>query len=101
MANALVISTAAAADLVSAINWHEGQEAGLGESFIRAFRACADGIVRQPDMHPVVRGKIRRALVRRFPYQVFYRAEESRVVVLTVFHSSLNPTRLQRRLRGS
>jgi plasmid stabilization system protein ParE len=38
-----------------------------------------------------VYGEVRRALVSRFPYAVFYRIEMNRIVVLTVLHSARDP----------
>jgi plasmid stabilization system protein ParE len=42
-------------------------------------------------MHAVVFAGIRKAVVPRFPYCIFYRAEATRVHVIAVFHSSRNP----------
>ena len=71
--------------------WYEGQREGLGDE----FRSCVDvamaEIAREPLMWPRVRGDVRRRMTRRFPYAVLYLAEEDRVEVLAVFHSSRNP----------
>jgi hypothetical protein len=34
---------------------------------------------------------VRRALLRRFPFGVFYRAEPSRIVVIGILHGSRDP----------
>jgi plasmid stabilization system protein ParE len=36
-------------------------------------------------------GEVRRAVVSRFPYAVFYRIEPKRVVVLAVLHMARDP----------
>jgi len=38
-----------------------------------------------------VHGEVRRAVVSRFPYAVFYRVEPKRVVVLAVLHMAGDP----------
>lgn len=38
-----------------------------------------------------VRGNVRRAIVTRFPYAVFYQVEPKRVVVLAVIHTARDP----------
>jgi plasmid stabilization system protein ParE len=43
-------------------------------------------------MHSVVFADIRKAVVVRFPYCVFYRAEPTRVQVISVFHTSRDPS---------
>jgi len=44
-------------------------------------------ISENPDRHPPVYREIRRAIVRPFPYAIFYRIRDERVVVLAVFHN--------------
>jgi plasmid stabilization system protein ParE len=39
----------------------------------------------------VVRADIRRVVARRFPYAVYYRRREDRIVVLAVFHGRRHP----------
>jgi plasmid stabilization system protein ParE len=41
--------------------------------------------------------EVRRAVVRRFPYAVFYKIEPQQVVVLAVFHSRRDPKSWQAR----
>ena len=43
-------------------------------------------------MHAAVFADVRKAVVARFPYTVFYRAEATRVQVLAVFHSRRDPS---------
>jgi plasmid stabilization system protein ParE len=40
----------------------------------------------------------RRALVRKFPYSIFYIIEEDTIFVIGVFHSKRNPNNWQDRL---
>ena len=43
--------------------------------------ACVQGIVRSPEGHKTVYANYRRALVRRFPYAVFYEYGDGAVTV--------------------
>jgi plasmid stabilization system protein ParE len=74
-----------------AYDWYEGQRPGLGEDFAEQVQRVLDRIVAMPQMHAVVLGEVRKAVVARFPYCVFYREESSCVRVLSVFHSSRDP----------
>jgi plasmid stabilization system protein ParE len=40
---------------------------------------------------------LRRTLIRRFPYQIFFILEKNRIVVLAVFHTKRRPKRWQAR----
>jgi plasmid stabilization system protein ParE len=51
-----------------------------------------DRIAANPLLHQVVFADIRKGVVRRFPYCVFYRPHPDRVEVIAVFHSSRDPS---------
>jgi plasmid stabilization system protein ParE len=56
------------------------------------------GLRRWPEMHPLVYKGCRRALIRRFPYAVFYEYSEAAVTVYAVFHSSRDLNKWRQRL---
>lgn len=78
-------------DLAAGFGYYEGQAKGLGEAFLAAVDSSFDAIERYPEMFSRVHGEVRRAIVSRFPYAVFYRVESKRVVVLTVLHTARDP----------
>jgi plasmid stabilization system protein ParE len=81
----------AAADLDAASEWYEERRAGLGGEFLRAARATLAGIARAPEQFPVARSPIRRALVRRFPYAIYFFPEPGQTVVIGVLHVRRDP----------
>jgi len=89
----LVVLAAAEAETTSAYDWYEAQSVGLGAEFLRAVEAVLASIQRTPALYPVVRGRTRRALLRRFPYGVFFyeRDEAQEVVVVAVVHGRRHP----------
>jgi len=78
-------------DLAGAVGWYKDQRAGLGEEFLGAVEASFDAIQEFPEMFAPLHGEVRRAVVSRFPYAVFYRIEPKRVVVLAVLHMARDP----------
>jgi hypothetical protein len=68
----LVVAQEAELDIAEAYVWYERRRIGLGEEFLSSVDACMEGIRRQPEMHLLVHEPYRRALIRRFPYGVFY-----------------------------
>ena len=70
---------------------YEEQSTGLGLEFVRAVRATVANLRKTPEMFPKVHGEIRRALLRRFPYAVFYRETTDAVIVLGVVHTHRDP----------
>ena len=93
----LLLRPAAAADLEGAFLWYEEQRPGLGDEFLAAVHATLDTIAESPHRFPVVHRDTRRALVRRFPYGVFYRFVDDTVFVVACFHASRDPKRWARR----
>ena len=99
-ARRLVVISAAETDVTTAYDWYEDQSPGLGAEFLRAVDAVFAAAQRTPTLFPVVRGRTRRALVRRFPYGVFFTAADDEVVVLAVVHSRRHPRVWQSRAEG-
>lgn len=86
-------------DAADAFAWYEEQSLGLGLEFLRCLEATLSFIQRYPSMYPSVFGDYRRALIRRFPYAVFYEIESTRVVIHGVFHCSQDPNKWKARLQ--
>jgi plasmid stabilization system protein ParE len=80
--------------LADARDWYENRSDGLGEEFIRMAYAGFEELVEFPLKYEVVYGFCRRALMRRFPYSIYYHADVDRIVVYGVFHSSRDPQRV-------
>lgn len=92
----LIIRAAAERDLAEASAWYEGQTQGLGARFLLSVDASMARISRMPEAYTLCFGRFRRALVRRFPYGIFYIAENQTVTVLAVLHLYRDPQRIQR-----
>ena len=65
--------------------------------FLAALNACFALIQRHPRGFPLIDSGTRRALVRRFPYAVFYEIEVRQIVVYGVFHGARDPRAWRRR----
>ena len=57
-------------DIAGSYDWHESQEPGLGEDFLRSVEACIRAIQRHPAMYPAAIAEFRCALIRRFPFEI-------------------------------
>ncbi len=79
-------------------DFYQRQRLGKGEQFADAVQVVLDRIGRNPQLHQCVFGDVRRAVVRRFPYCVYYREEPTRVRVISVFHTSRDPAIWQARV---
>ena len=82
---------AARIEFLAAAERFEAQRPILGVQFIAEIERCVSIAAEKPHAYAVVRQDIRRVTARRFPYSIYYRAEQSRIVVLAVFHGSRDP----------
>ncbi len=98
MAAELTVAPEAEWDIDEAYAWYEGRRVGLGEEFLSCVDACIQTICRHPEMYAFVHENYRRALVRRFPYAVFYEYEGSMVTVYCIMHTARSPQRWRERL---
>lgn len=94
----LLSLSGATADLLAAHDLYERRSPGLGKDFILMVDAVLDVVARQPELFPTVHRGLRRALVRRFPYAVFYRIDPDAIRVIAVLHAKMNLRRLEPRL---
>jgi plasmid stabilization system protein ParE len=85
------------AEMGEAVRWYESQRRGLGLEFLFSARQMLSTIEDAPERFPKVRGEVRRALLRRFPYGILYLVEPEEIVVIGCFHSKRDPQRWQSR----
>ena len=88
---------AASAEFIEACAWYESKRLGLALEFMAEIDRCISLASKNPLQFAVVREDIRRIVANRFPYSVYFRTEEHRIVVLAVFHGSRDPAIWQSR----
>ena len=93
----IIFTPAARADLIDAQQWYEDEVPGLGRRFRAAIDAVTERMRVNPQQFPIVSKNVRRALLRRFPYSIFFVVEGDNVLVIACFHASRDPSRWQER----
>ncbi len=91
MTRAIIFRPAAKDEFLDACDWYEGQRVGLGKRFAASVERTLEAVAESPEAFPVVHRDVRRALVRPFPYGVFYRVRPEAIHVLAVMHGSRDP----------
>ena len=88
----IIVPPEAEREVQQAFDWYEEQSEGLGLEFLRAIEACLFGVRRNPFVYVVAKvPNVRRALVRRFPYALFYLVDDETIVVIAVFNVKRQP----------
>jgi toxin ParE1/3/4 len=94
----LIVTPAARAEIVDALEWYESQQEGLGHRFLRELEIGVGRVASNPAQFPHVFDDIRRARLNKFPYALFFRIEQESVVEIACFHASRNPRHWQHRV---
>jgi plasmid stabilization system protein ParE len=84
-------------ELDEVYSWYESQQLGLGDDFLEEIEQALDRICQMPEAYAAVYRDVRRSVVRRFPYTIYYRIVSSRVIITAVFHGHRNPKAWQKR----
>ena len=92
------ISEEAKLDLEDAYQWYESQINQLGSEFIRVVDKNLASIQKNPFAYPIIYNNVRRKLLPRFPYGLFYIIQENLIFVFACFHVKRDPKQWKRRL---
>lgn len=87
----VIVQPKAVDDILEAAKWYDNNLKGLGKSFIDSIDSAIDSIQQNPEAHPKVHKELRRILIKKFPFCIFYLYENSQIIVIAVLHASRNP----------
>ncbi len=87
----LVLRPEARRELEQAVEWYETQLPDLGRQFRGEVYRTFDTIIARPELYPKSHGTARKAVLRHFPFLVFYLVETKQIVVVAVFHAKRDP----------
>jgi len=78
-------------DIDIAMGWYESQRRGLGLEFLDCLEESVTLILNNPKLYSVKHKRLRGALIRKFPFTIFYSIEKTVIVVHAVFDNRQNP----------
>jgi len=81
-------------DIAEAQVWYERQRSGLGADFRSEVSKIVTILHETPLIYPVLYRVVRRALVHRFPYLLWYRVVRGNVTVLACTHARQSPRQI-------
>ncbi|MDB4930623.1 MAG: Plasmid stabilization system protein [Myxococcaceae bacterium] len=84
-------------DLSGAWDWYEARKPGLGDESLAAVARCTDRISANPALFATVHRDVRRAVLWRFPFVVFFTSDADSALVIAVLHARRDPNVWQSR----
>lgn len=88
----IVFRRIARSEFLEAANWYESRRAGLGGEFLAEIDRCVALLAEHPERLAMVHPGIQRIGAQRFPFNVYFRVEARRIVVLAIFHGRRDPS---------
>ena len=79
-------------ELNEAAQYYDLERSGLGSSFLREVDRCLRSLEKHPEAGMILRGSVRRRLVRRFPYALLYTVRQDSIRILAVMNLKRRPT---------
>ena len=77
--------------MLEAAFYYEMQVEKLGVNFLDIVEAATVEIAGNPEVWPEIENRIRRRLIRRFPYSILYALHENKVIIVAVMHQKQKP----------
>jgi len=98
MTRRLVVRSVAEVDATDAALWYEARALGLGAEFLRAVDVALAEIQRMPERFPLVHRGCRRAMLRRFPYAIYFVPSSEAIYVIACMHAGRHPRSWRERM---
>ena len=73
-------------EISEATHWYESQQFGVGKRFLTEIRQALHAISENPLRFPVIVENLRRALLHKFPYSIYFINETEAVEIIAVLH---------------
>lgn len=87
----LSVRQEAEADVEEAFEYYGSCRTGLGYDFLLCIEASFSLIEKNPNQFKSIHKTIHRALVKRFPYGIFYVIRGNKISVIGAVHARKNP----------
>lgn len=87
----LRVGKTARAEIAAAFDWYWERSPTAAQRFLEAIDEAMQCIEEAPERHPIIRGHLRRVLLPRFPYGVYYKVYPSTISVVGVIHGHRHP----------
>lgn len=84
---------AASSEHLDQVAFYESRLPGLGADYLAEFESLMVRVCQNPDTFPLIEHtQVRKANLRRFPFQVIYMVHDAQVYVLAIAHQRRRPS---------
>lgn len=87
----LRIRRVARQEIEEAFGWYLGRSQKAARRFLDEVDHSLGGIAADPEQYPVIQGQLRRVLLHRFPYGIYFKIYPHTISVIGVIHGHRHP----------
>ena len=87
----LKISQLAFLEIEDAKEYYNLQNSTLGDTFKNDIKRSIESIKKFPNLYPNITNDMRRCVLHRFPYSIFYAITDNTILILSVAHQHRKP----------
>ena len=85
-------------EYLNAVSYYAKISTQLAESFIKSVESGINNICEHPKTWLIVEDDVRRCLINRFPFGIYYCIEDNIIVIYAVMHMSRHPDYWKKRI---
>ena len=86
-------------DLSQILWWYSLQREGLEKEFLLSFQHTILTIQQNPFICQIEYREVRRSVLRKFPYKIYYKIYDNKVRLYGIFHAKRSPGTIRKRLK--
>ena len=94
----LIINPFAEQDLYDVRKWYNLQKNYLGKKVVQEIKKTIKRINENPFQFPIEKKQIRKAVVHKFPYSIFFYINNDIINIFAIFNSHRDPKIWQKRI---
>lgn len=94
----ILLKPGAEEDIDGIFNWYQKQRQGLGYEFLLSVEECINTILLNPFFSFNVTSLVRRAVIPRFPYNIYYTIEDDIIFIHVIMHQFRDPEAWQMKI---
>ena len=95
----ILIESSASLEIEEAAKWYEAQQIGLGIEFVLEIDIAITKVQENPKLYFKSYRGIRRALLHKFPYAIYFVINDTKPRILAVLHQASSDATISSRLR--
>jgi len=85
------LSDEAEEDFNNSYNFYAKESQKVADNFLKQVDSCFVQISKNPEGNTYAFGEIRKLVMKKFPFIIYYKVKETIIKVIAIFHSSRNP----------